>query len=141
MQVYGVVEPIRVGKALPPTAQYPKGREPKDFSGPDWTVGKLSSAFNIEVSNASQATPARPIVNLVDFVGEYAAMKIFTGLQHFAVQVEAAKDMTDMSFLEELQGEYHDLVPARYETVDRYLRSRGDYGMLVFSTGASFAEN
>ena len=53
-------------------------------------------------------------------------------------EVEAVKDMTDMSFLEELQATHRDLVPARYEIVDKYLRSRGDYGTTVFCTGASY---
>ena len=52
-------------------------------------VGKLSSAFKITISAAGIATEERGPTNLVDYVGEYAAMKMLIGLQLFARDIEA----------------------------------------------------
>jgi hypothetical protein len=54
-----------------------------------------------------------------------------------AMQIGQITNMADVSFLEMLHQESKDLVPHRFETVDKYLRSRGDYGVLPFSTGAT----
>ena len=52
------------------------------------------------------------------------------------MQVGQVESMSDVSFLEMLHADAKDLVPSRFETVDKYLRSRGDYGVLPFATGA-----
>ena len=52
------------------------------------------------------------------------------------MQIGQIVDMSDVTFLEMLHAHSKDLVPMRFATVDKYLRSRGDYGVLPFSTGA-----
>ena len=112
----------------------------RDFS--KYPVEKLSSLFNITVSNANTAVKnkvesERAAVNLVDYVGERASIKMLLALQDFAAQVGEIEDMTDLSFLQGLQNDNADLIPPRFQnSVDKYLRSRGDYGVLPFSTGA-----
>ena len=70
--------------------------------------------------------------------GEKSAVKMLLALQNFAMQMEIVKDMRDLSFLEGLHCDSKDLVPARFKTVDMYLKSRGDYGILPFCTGSTF---
>ena len=61
-------------------------------------------------------------------VGEFHAVKMLIGLQVFAVQIEVASDMTDMTFLEELHSEPKDLLstiaaaarPAPYKWMDAH---------------------
>jgi hypothetical protein len=70
--------------------------------------------------------------------GEKAAIKMLLALQNFAIQMDIVTDMRDLSFLESLHSDSKDLVPARFDSVDKYLQSRGDFGILPFCTGSSF---
>ena len=102
----------------------------------DAFLGKLSSSFKIVVSDANQATTDRPAINLVDTYGEHTSLKMLLALQSMAVQCNQVPDMKDLSFLEKLQAGCKDLVPRRYDTVEEYLRSRSDYTITAFATGA-----
>ena len=86
----------------------------KDYTGK--VVGEVAAESVIaDIEIASEEG-----INLLEFFANKQGPKLLGAFQLFAVAVGAAEDL-DFTFLQELQDEFHDLVP-HGEDVEKYFR-------------------
>ena len=111
----GFEDNFKIGKE-DPTADPPKVA--KDYTGK--IIGEVAAeSVRLDISIASEEG-----INLIDFLADKQGPKLLGAFQLFAVAVGAAEDL-DFTFLQELQDEFHDLVPNHDrdgEDVEKYFR-------------------